>query len=75
MVAKTDQKQTAEPITETQETVAPVAAERVWLDMETREIVRECGDTVWRYMPGETEFDFYAEMNTFEKRNASKPIA
>lgn len=50
--------------------VTPV--EIVYLDMQTREIVREFGDTVARYMPGSTEFDLYAEMNTFEKRNGGK---
>lgn len=75
MVAKTDQKQTTEPIAETPEVAAPAMSEIVWLDMQTREIVRECGDTISRYMPGETEFNLYAEMNTFEKRNASKPVA
>lgn len=49
---------------------APV--EIVYLDMQTREIVREFGDTTARYAPGSAEFDLYAEMNTFEKRNVGK---
>jgi hypothetical protein len=66
MAAKTDLK----PIEE-----VPPVAEKIWLDMTTREIVRESGDTVCRYMPGETEFALYAEMNTYEKRNDRKPVA
>lgn len=75
MAGKTDQKQAIEEAMKTPEIAIDVPVERVWLDMATREIVRECGDMVSRYMPGETEFDLYVEMNTFEKRNASKPVA
>jgi len=63
MAVKTDQKQTDDVVG---------AAEKIWLDMATREIVRENGDTVCRYMPGETEFDLYAQMNTYEKRHVGK---
>lgn len=49
--------------------------EIVYLDMATREIVREFGNIVGRYTVGDTEFDLYAEMNTFEKRNEQKPSA
>lgn len=66
MAEKTDQNQ--------KKADAP-ATERVWLDMATGEIVREFGDTIARYQPGETEFALYAEMNTFEKRNDRKSVA
>lgn len=68
----------AAPVKEAAAPVAPAIVEAqapteiVYLDMKTREIVREYGNTVSRYSPGKTEFDLYAEMNTYEKRNGGK---
>lgn len=63
MAAKTGQTSTD---------AASPAEEVKWLDMATGEIVREFGDTVSRYKPGDVEFALYAETDMFEKRNGSK---
>lgn len=57
-------KSIAEPKIETKESI--------WLDMATGEIVREWGNTVSRYRPGDVEFSLYAQNNLYVKRNDSK---
>lgn len=75
MAEKTDQKQTKVDEVAPVKEAPPAPTESIWLDMATGEIVREFGDTVSRYRPGETEFALYAEMNTYEKRNDRKSVA
>lgn len=49
---------------------APV--EDVYLDMETKEIVRVVGDTTHRYRPNDTEFGLYIESKAYRTVNGRK---
>lgn len=76
MAGKTDQKPTAETAVEAvQSFVVQTTPEKVWLDMQTREIVRDYGSLVYRSKPSNKEFDDYANLTDIEKRNDSQSVA
>jgi hypothetical protein len=48
------------------------ASEEVYLDLEAKEIVRNIGDTTFRYRPGDAEFGVYVESKAYKTVNGRK---
>ena len=44
---------------------AQAPAQDIYLDLDTKEIVKVIGDTTYRYRPGDTEFSHYVEAKTY----------
>lgn len=44
---------------------AQAAAQNIYLDLDTKEIVKIIGDTTYRYRPGANEFSHYVEAKTY----------
>jgi len=72
--------QTSNDVNEPEKETEPVqiavvpasVSEEVYLDLDTKEIVRNIGDTTFRYRPGATEFSVYVESKSYKTVNGRK---